>query len=112
VTLKSCDNLEESKSVLLAWKEKYFTSNDVLLVYQQDTKEWFICGKNSEKCVTNGKISSSSALGKMLQSKSLEEIAKIDSEKLQDVALDYVGYEDDSDEEDSSSDAESPNMSP
>jgi len=110
VTLKSCDNLVERKSALLAWGEKYSASNDTLLVYQQDTTEWFICGKNSEENVTNETISSASILGKMLTSKNWEEIAKINSEKLQDTALDYLGYEDENTEEDSSAEESRPRM--
>jgi len=104
IIIKSCADSAESKCALLAWEKKYSASNDVLFVYQQDAKAWFICGKNSEYGITHEKVSSTSALGKMLQSKNREEIARIHSEDVLEKALAYLGYEDISAEDDVSAD--------
>ena len=56
--LATCANQAERIMELAAYEEECSDEDDILLLYQEDTREWFICGENSD----GEMISESSAL--------------------------------------------------
>ena len=88
--LASCADEADRMMDLAAFEEECSDEDDILLLYQEDTREWFICGKDANGEITNEAVLSSSPLGQLLESRNADEASVIESDLMLDKAESYL----------------------